>query len=135
MNHNLATTHQDPVLLGIDFGTVRIGVARSYGSLAEPLTILENDDQIFSQLRQLCQEHQVTQIVVGVSEGAMAEQTEVFIEKLRQQITLPIVTNDETLTSWSAEQKLRQVKSQPRRQHVDALAAAEMLQDYLDTQP
>lgn len=134
---NQASHHQlhEAILLGIDFGTVRVGVARSYGSLAEPLTILDNNDQLFTQVRQLCQEHQVTQIVVGISEGEMAEQTESFIEKLRQYVSLPIVTNDETLTSWSAEQKLRQVKLQPRRQHVDALAAAEMLQDYLDTQP
>jgi putative Holliday junction resolvase len=123
-----------PPTLAIDFGTKRIGLAISRASLAMPLEILPNTDQALARLQAIIAEHAIEQLVVGISEGAMAEQTRAFVSELQAAIALPVHFADETLSSHSVHAKLRQANSAKRREPIDHFAAAEFLQEWLDEQ-
>ncbi|MBP7774338.1 Holliday junction resolvase RuvX, partial [Candidatus Woesebacteria bacterium] len=51
-------------VLALDFGTVRIGCAVSYGTLAEPITVIANTPEVFEQILKLIETHAITQILV-----------------------------------------------------------------------
>lgn len=121
-----------PKVLAIDYGTVRVGTAISMHTLADPLEILPNDATIFEGLRKICNEHGVEQIVVGLSENDMAQQTKKFVEELKKHIRLPISFTDETLSSYSVHHKLATAKKSKRSGDIDHYAAAEFLQNWLD---
>jgi len=122
--------------LAIDFGTQRVGLARSFGTLAEPLVILQNQENVFQELQRVISEEGITQIVIGVSENEMAKKTEEFAEELKKYTDLPIHFTDETLSSHSVHTKLHEKSKQAGKGQfkgpVDHLAAAHFLQDYLD---
>ncbi len=120
-------------ILAIDFGTVRVGIAVSRATLAEPLTILANDEQLFHNLKKLLVEEETEQIVIGISENKMAELTEQFAVTLKEHTDLPVHFFDETLSSNTVHQKLRMAKKSKREGNIDHYAAAEFLQEYLDT--
>jgi putative Holliday junction resolvase len=65
--------------------------------------------------------------------GDAAVTTLQFMERLRAEIDVPIVTQDERLTSYEAEQLMmeRGLNRAQRRQHSDEMAATIILQDYL----
>ncbi|MBP7768287.1 Holliday junction resolvase RuvX [Candidatus Woesebacteria bacterium] len=122
-------------ILGIDFGTVRVGVAVSYGTLAEPLKIVANDEFLYENLKKIIEEHRITQIIVGISEHKSAERTRAFVNELSKHTTLPIEFTDETLTTQAVRAKLKEtgmLASQVHTARVDHLAAAELLQEWLD---
>ncbi len=123
--------------LAIDYGTQRVGVARSFGTLAEPLEILQNTPELFTQLQTVISSQGITKIIVGLSENQMAELTKAFVEELKKYTNLPIEFTDETLSSASVHQKLheRNLGKIHHKGHIDHFAAAEFLQDYLDSNP
>lgn len=121
-----------PVLLAIDFGTTRIGLAISRSSLAEPLKIIDNNPNAISQIRQVAELESVTKIIVGLSENEMAIKTRQFVQELQKEISLPVEFVDETLSSHTVHQKLLQSPQSKRRQPIDHFAASEFLQEYLD---
>jgi putative Holliday junction resolvase len=127
-------TSSYPTVLGIDYGTQRVGIALSQGSLAEPIKIIENSPTLITELIHFITDNQVTQIVVGLSENKMATKTQAFVKELRQQTSLPIEFNDETLTSATVHQRLAEMsgKRQTPKGHIDHYAAAVILQDWLD---
>jgi putative transcription antitermination factor YqgF len=124
-----------PVILAIDYGTVRIGLAISRGSLAEPLTIFTNDQTSFSKIETILSQQNVARIIVGLSENEMAEKTQAFVEELKRHTNIPIELVDETLSSHTVHQKVLEsgMKQSQRQQPIDHLAAAEFLQEYLDS--
>ncbi len=120
--------------LGLDFGLERVGVAISYGSLAEPLLILPNNDRLLAKIKQLSLDHNIDSIVIGRSENVMAKKTETFAKQLAQVIDLPLVFEDETLSSKEVERRLRETRL-GKKQHrgpIDHFAAALILQRHLD---
>lgn len=125
-----------PTTLAIDFGTRRVGVAISMATLAEPLTVLPNDQWLLDQLQQLIASHQVQQVVIGVSEAEMAETTRAFAAQLESalQSRVPMYFVDETLSSAETHAKLRQpgIKRSKRQGPIDHYAAASFLQDWLE---
>lgn len=130
------TTTTFPKILALDFGTERIGVAVSYGTLAEPLVILPNDAAILQNIEKLITEHGVTRIVVGISESKTAERTIAFVAQLKKQFDLDIQLVDETLSTQVVRKKLRETGMtayEISKTRVDHLAAAELLQDWLDS--
>jgi len=130
--------------LGLDVGSRRIGVALSdaSGMLATPLTTIMAvpQAQALERIGRLCAEHEVVEIVVGLpltlrgEVGPQAETVQKFAEALGQSIALPIQFFDERLTTAAAEQQLRDlgVKPEKRKLQIDQVAAAIILQDYLD---
>lgn len=125
-------------ILALDYGTVRVGVALSYGTLAEPITILDNSENLLTEIKKLVVEHSVTLVIVGVSESKTLERTIAFVSELKKQLTIPIELTDETLSTQEARQKLTaggRSRYQAQLAQVDHLAAAHFLQEWLDTHP
>ncbi len=120
-----------PKTLALDFGTVRVGCAVSYGSLAEPLCIIGNSPEVFDKIAALLNEHRIQQVLVGVSEGASAQRARQFGQRVHEKTGLPVAYADETLSTQSARKKLREQKK--IAPIVDHYAAAEFLQEWLDT--
>ena len=128
-------------LLGIDYGTIRIGVAMSDpgGLLASPLITLKNNRRVVFRIAELAKEHQVKSIIVGYPlnlkglSGVMAEEVDKFIGKLERQ-GIAIVKWDERFSSISAANLLRQagVNLRGDKGRIDRSAAAIILQNYLD---
>ena len=119
--------------LGIDYGRKYLGLALATTPLAEPVAFWENNETVLPRLKKISQKHQVDTIVIGISEGAMAEETKTFAQKVKQVCQQPVIFHDETLTSHEASLKLRHAKRSKRGRPQDAFQAALMLQDYLDT--
>ncbi len=132
-------------ILALDHGTVRIGVALSdeLKMLATPLEYLPAEPfaQLVERLRQIIREKEVELILVGLprnmdgSYGPAALKVQEFVAALRSALTVPIQTWDERLTSVQAHRYLTQggVRGRERRQKVDQMAAAILLQSYLDS--
>ena len=121
-----------PKVLAIDYGTVRVGIAVSAYTLADPLVTIPQDTQLFSKIVQLSKENEVDLILVGLSENVMALRTKSFVEKLKEYTSIPIKFTDETLSSNTAHKKLQTSKKSKRSGDIDHYAAAEFLQEWLD---
>ncbi|MCA9372692.1 Holliday junction resolvase RuvX [Candidatus Woesebacteria bacterium] len=120
-------------LLGLDYGRKRIGLAVSYATLAEPLTIIENDDRVLEKLHFICAEQHITQIIVGISQREMAVESHQFGQLLASQLALPIRYQDENFTSKIVHEKQLWLQGKARRKEpIDHLAAAEILQAWIE---
>jgi putative Holliday junction resolvase len=134
-------------ILALDHGTVRIGVAVSdeLQMLASPLEYLPAEPfaKLVERLRQLIREKEVELILVGLPRnmdgtyGPAALKVQEFVAALRSALTVPIQTWDERLTSVQAHRYLAEggVRARDRRHKVDQMAAAILLQSYLDSRP
>jgi putative Holliday junction resolvase len=134
------------VWLGVDVGTVRVGVARSdpHGILATPLVTLARDvrgNQDIAQLAELVRETEAAGVVVGLPrtlrdrEGPSAVMAREYAALLSEAITpIPVRHVDERLTTVSAQRKLSQggVRGRAKRAVIDQAAAVELLQHWLD---
>jgi putative Holliday junction resolvase len=131
--------------LGVDVGSVRVGVAISDpdGVLATPLVTLRRDVQDrtdLARLVELAAEHEVVEIVVGLPTtlsgraGPAAEAAQAYAAELRQLADLPVTMVDERLSTVAAERTLaeRGVRGRRRRAVVDQAAAVLILQGRLD---
>ena len=131
-------------ILALDHGTKRIGVAISdeLKMIAQPLEFIlaEPLDQAFARLRAILEQKPAELILIGLprnmdgSYGPAAEKVREFVEQLKQAIAVPVRTWDERLTSTQANRVLVQgnVRRDQRKEKVDAIAAAILLQSYLD---
>lgn len=131
-------------ILALDPGTVRIGLALSdeLHLIASPLEYVPAAPfaKLLERLRQLIREKEVGLILVGLprnmdgSYGPAALRVQEFVAALRAALTVPIQTWDERLTSVQAQRLLVQggVRHRDRKQKVDKMAAAILLQSYLD---
>jgi putative Holliday junction resolvase len=131
-------------LIGFDFGERRIGVAVGETStrIANPLGAIEEiaNEARFREIGKLVDEWRPAAFVVGRprhaddSEHAIAKLAEKFARRLAARYSLPVAFVDETLTSATAEAELRGMRTRAaRKSDVDALAAAIILQSYLDS--
>ena len=129
-------------ILGIDYGDVRIGIAMSDETefLASPLTTVRNGKGAVDEIVALIAEHQVEKIIIGLplnmdgSAGPATEKVRAFSKKLSKKTPLPIVENDERLTTVTAHHNLREagLDGKKRKGVVDMAAAQIILQDWLD---
>jgi putative Holliday junction resolvase len=128
--------------LAVDYGTVRIGLALSdaSGLLARPLQIIKHiaRQTDAERLAQIVQEVRAERIVIGLpmdENGELSERArsiQRFGSVLAELTPTPIIYWDESLSSQDAEQLLAQQRK--KRQHIDDVAAAVILQGYLDYQ-
>lgn len=130
--------------LGIDMGEKRVGLAISDASLtiAQPLMTLpfKKMDLFIVEIKRLIEAHSIKKIIVGLPltmKGTFSEKTrevEQAIEILQANISIPVEKFDERLTTVQAEATLRAMGKKPSRERnrIDQLAAAHLLQCYLD---
>ena len=131
--------------LGIDVGTVRVGVAGSdpTGTIATPLAVLQRqpDSRLWPQLLAIIAERNPAVLVVGLpmrldgSEGDVAADAREFAAGLERRTGLPVELVDERFTSAAAERSLiaQGASRRKRRDTVDAVAASLLLQGWLDS--
>ena len=133
------------VRLGVDVGSVRVGVARSDpgGVLASPLTVLPGGPSAGPELVRLVAEAEAIEVIVGLPtslsgrEGSAAAGARQFAAELAGQLApVPVRLVDERFTTTTAHDALRRggKDSRARRQVVDAAAAAVLLQAALDSE-
>ncbi|TDD71444.1 Holliday junction resolvase RuvX [Actinomadura rubrisoli] len=131
------------VRLGVDVGSVRVGVARCDpgGILASPLETVKSGRGDVDRLVALVAEHEAIEVVVGLPtslsgrEGPAAEAARRFARRLAERLPPETVRlYDERLTTVTAEAGLRAggVRGQARRKVVDQAAAAVLLQAALE---
>lgn len=131
--------------IGLDLGSVRIGVAvsDSDGSLALPSTTLERAgswSEDHSRIAELVAEHEAEVVVVGMplsmdgSSGPAARRTRKEVTQLKRFLAVPVESYDERLSTVEANRSLRSagLDTARSRQHVDEVAAAVILQAWLD---
>lgn len=124
-------------IIGIDYGRKKIGLAVSEGFLADPLKVLKigDFDGAVREVVKTVVAEGVDKVIVGISEGEMGKESEKFAGVLRESLSVPVHTFDETLTTSEAQRLSIQagIKRAKRKALEDAFAAAVMLQSYLDT--
>jgi len=130
--------------LGLDVGEKRIGVALSdpAGILASPLTIVErtDDEPALQAIVDIIERHQVSKIIAGLPRsmngrlGDQAQRVKVFIDELSHLTEAPVEFRDERLTTVAAQRLMRATPTRKarRKRRDDAIAAALILQGYLD---
>ena len=131
-------------ILGIDYGSRRLGLALSdsMGITAQPLASLERASlaQDLAKLSKIAAERDVKRAVIGLptnldgSPGALWEEAEAFRVSLENELDLPVDGWEERLTTVEAERLLvtADLSRRKRRQVIDKVAAAMILQSYLD---
>jgi putative holliday junction resolvase len=130
-------------LLGIDFGTRRIGLA--YGDeigVATPLPALVAPDpkKQWNGLAAVLKERRITEVVLGHplnmdgTAGPKAREVEAFGLRIQSEFGLPVHLVDERLTSYEAESTIEPSKRRSVRRsgRIDSRAATLVLQDFLD---
>lgn len=131
-------------ILGIDYGDKKIGLAKSAGTLAMPLKIIDNTggEKVIEVLKRICQDENIDSIVVGVplsmSEKGLREVDRKnsqmkkvlgFIEILKMNVSIPVITEDERLSTKMAQNLKRGLRKDLPD---DAIAAMLILQSHID---
>jgi len=131
-------------ILALDHGTRRIGVAVSdeTKTIAQPLEYIpaEPHEGFVARLKALLAEKEIELVLLGMPRnmdgtyGPAAQKVQAFADALKTEMTVPIKMVDERLTSVMANRVLIQgnVRRDKRKEKVDKMAAAILLQSYLD---
>ena len=132
-------------VLALDVGARRVGLAISdpTGLLASPLGAVERGPSDVQDIIRVADDNGATSIVVGMpltlagESGAQAAKVRQFIRELRSATDIPVVTVDERLSTVQAKRLLTDMRGgrgkSRDRGHIDASAAAVILQAYLDS--
>lgn len=128
-------------VMALDYGRRRIGLAVSdeLQLTARPLATLKriNRRSDIRRLREMARAHAVGLIVVGHplqldgATGPMTAEVARFAARLAKELGVPVESSDERLSSWEAEQFLREHSTGRRKPDLDQVAAAIILRDYL----
>jgi putative Holliday junction resolvase len=131
-------------ILGLDIGERRIGVAVSdeLGMIASPVGLIRRESNVPDEVRALVSRYDAVQIVAGLPvglsgrEGPQATVVREFTDALAEEIDVPIAYWDERLSTTIAERSLIEggTRRNNRKHKVDAVAAAVILQGYLENQ-
>ena len=134
-------------ILGLDYGTKTVGV-----EISDPLLLTAQELETITRerasalrhtlvrIKEICEEYQVEKIILGYprnmddSEGFRCEETKEFRKLLEKRVDIPIEYVDERLTTVYADEILEEsgVAKRDRKKFIDQIAAAIILQDYLD---
>ena len=131
--------------LGLDLGTKTLGVSisdltKTIASTYKTIRHDENYDLLVDELKEIIKEKQVTKLILGFPKnmnntiGEKGELTIKFKELLEDNLRLPVILEDERLTTVLAQNMLIQqdVSRKKRKKVVDTIAATIILQGYLD---
>ena len=134
-------------IMGLDYGSKTVGVAISDELMitAQPVMTIERKSEnklrkTFAKIEELIEEYEVSFIVLGYpknmdnSEGDRALATKEFMEHLERRTGLEVALQDERMTTVESERILMEagVRREHRKEYIDKMAAAVILQSYLD---
>jgi putative Holliday junction resolvase len=129
-------------ILAIDYGQKRMGIAisDSLGITAQPHPWIPNDKQLEDRLLKMIQEHQISEIVIGLpltlkgTASQMTLEVEAFAENLRGKVSIPVELQDERFSTMESEKILiaANVSREKRKDVRDSMVASMILQDYLE---
>ena len=137
-------------IMGLDYGTKTVGVALSdeLGITAQPIMTIERKSEnklrkTLAKIEELIEEYEVSFVVLGYPKnmnntvGARAAATEEFKEHIERRTGLEVILQDERLSTVESERILMEsgVRREHRKEYVDKMAAAVILQSYLDAHP
>lgn len=132
------------VILGLDVGDVRIGVAISdeLCIAAHRLCTIERKDleHDLNEIQQIVVDKQVDKVIVGIPKrlsgkiGIQAQKVQQFVEHLEEKLEVPVDTWDERFTTVAAENILisMDVSRRKRKKVIDQVSAALILESYLE---
>ncbi|MBI3578804.1 MAG: Holliday junction resolvase RuvX [Ignavibacteriales bacterium] len=133
-------------VLGIDYGSKRIGISVSdpLQIIAQALETIPNNPRTFETITEIVQREEVGSVVVGMplnlkgEKAQKAQEVMEFIKQLQKTIDIEILTWDERFTSSLAHDTLlrmgtKKKERQTNKGRVDSMAAAIMLQSFLDS--
>jgi putative Holliday junction resolvase len=133
--------------LGLDFGSKTVGVAVTdpLGLTAQGVEIIRRQKEnhlrkTLKRIEELCEQYEVEKIVLGLplnmddTVGDRAEKTLEFKNELERRLSVPVLLVDERLTTVEAIEAmdLAGIKREDRDKYVDMIAAAIILQDYMN---
>jgi putative Holliday junction resolvase len=130
-------------VLALDVGDKRIGVAvNEWADIVTPLDVILRGPNDMGAIQKHIDERWIDKVVVGLpislddTLGTQAKKVLAFIERLRAAVKIPVETYDERFSTHDAESLLIEadVSRAKRRQTIDAMAAAQILQGYLRAQ-
>jgi len=131
-------------ILGLDYGSVRVGVAISDALhlTAQGQSFIKNDEALIPTILQLIESRDIDKIILGNplhlsgQESQKSEEVRQFQQQLQTQTSCEIILRDERLSTKAAQRHLIEmdVSRQKRKQKIDSMAAVFMLQGYLDAQ-
>ncbi len=129
-------------VLGFDYGEHRIGVAsgQTITHSAAPVTTLKsvNNKPDWLAIEKLIQQWKPDALIVGLpyyldgSQSEMTKKAEKFSRQLEGRFHLPVFTHNEALSSFEAEQFLQDKKMQHNKEDIDKIAAAIIVQSWLE---
>ena len=133
-------------ILGIDHGTVRIGLALSdeLAMIAYPLKTLDASPALEREIADIVHQKRIAEVVIGLplrmngERGNATERVEKFADKLRKALPhdVSVIFVDERLSSKHARESLgftHRPKDREEKKLVDQIAAVAILQDHLNT--
>ena len=128
--------------LAIDYGTKRIGLAicDAAETIASPLKTIHGQKELLKKIAEVIEAENVEAVVLGLplnmtgSESAQTLLVRKFAKQLKDFLSVPVFLQDERLSSFGAEVKLApaNLTKGKLRQRLDAVAAAEILEAFLE---
>ena len=129
-------------IIGLDVGDRYIGIAMAVGTVAVPVAVIKRTEEAtdLERIAALTSDYETELIVIGLprsmdgSIGAQAELVLEFAKSLANYIDIPIDMCDERLTTVTADRLMQEsgAKRKQRKANIDAMAAAVILQAYID---
>lgn len=134
-------------VMALDYGTKAIGVAISdeLRLTVRPLMTIrrrrQSRNQIIAEIKALLDEYEAAELIVGLplrmdgTIGDAAERINGFIVELQKALTIPVIAQDERLTSYEADEMMRELgfAQHQRKEKSDEYAAAIILREYLES--
>jgi putative Holliday junction resolvase len=140
------TLEEQKRIMGLDFGTTRIGISLSdpLQIIARPFSTIDNGRGMIGEIREIIQNENVELVVVGMplnlkgEKGKKAQEVEEFIGKIKNATQVEVVHWDERFTTLIAHQTLlsmgtKREERRTKKGRVDSMAAAILLQGFLDS--
>lgn len=126
-------------IMALDVGEQRIGVAiaSTVAKIASPHGVIINDEDVLIGLKTAIEENKIETIIVGLprnmqgGETSQSKYARDFADKLKDNFSLRVVLQDESLTSVQAEENLKSTKKKYTKEDIDAESAVLILDDYI----
>ena len=132
------------IILSVDYGDIRTGIAvcDKFEMMASPVTVITQPNRgiLITEITRIAAQKQAELIIVGLprnmdgTSGSRAQASAEFAEKLEAAAGIPVKLWDERLTTIAANTLLNETgnRGKKRKKIIDAVAAAMILQDYID---